>query len=75
MVQRISTNSQKLEIARRQQRVAAAEARNDMRGQVKNTPKYIAMAAHVCSFLNIEYCVAQADPQVACTSMKHSAVT
>lgn len=65
------------EIDRRQQRVDDAATRNDLRGQVKNTPDYIAMAAHVCEFLNIEYCVApyEADPQVAYMATKHSAVT
>lgn len=65
------------EIDRRQQKVEAAAARNDLRGQVTNTPDYIAKAAHVCEFLNINYCVApyEADPQVAYMAKKHSAVT
>ena len=55
------------EIERRKALAAAAKARGDLRGQIKNTPEYIAKAVQVCKFLEIDVHVSayEADPQVS----------
>lgn len=62
------------EIARRQARVEAARLRNDLRGQIKNTPEYIAAAVVLCNFLSIPVIVSayEADPQVSYAAMAQS---
>lgn len=59
------------EIARRKARSIAAKVRNDLRGQIKNTPEYIAKARVLFQFLNVKTGVAayEADPQVAYESI------
>ena len=54
------------EIARRADKAQAAIARNDLQGQVKNTPAYINKANAVCKHMKISSKVApyEADPQV-----------
>ena len=51
--------------------VEAAVARNDLRGQVKNTPEYIATAIFVCKFLEVDVYMSpyEADPQVSYMSI------
>ena len=64
------------EIEQRKLAVIATMARNDLRGQVKNTPQYITKALHVCRFLNIEAYISanEADPQVSQISLQISPI-
>ena len=64
------------EIERRKVAVEAAKASNNLYGQIKNTPDYIAKAVQVCQFLNIEVHVAvyEADMQVSHISLSHSLI-
>ena len=52
-------------------------ARNDLRGQVKNTLQYIAKSLHVCRFLNIEAYISanEANPQVSQISLQRSLIS
>ena len=54
------------EIQWRKNSVKATMARNDLRGQIKNTPEYIAKAIVVCKFLGGDVYISpyKADPQV-----------
>mmetsp|Transcript_23314 Transcript_23314/g.55028 ORF Transcript_23314/g.55028 Transcript_23314/m.55028 type:complete len:627 (-) Transcript_23314:557-2437(-) len=64
--------AKQFEDERRTQRRLEAVERNDLRGQIKNTPEYYAEAMEVCKFLNIDVRVAhdEADPQVSYVSIK-----
>ena len=64
------------EIQRRRDAVEAAIGRNDLRGQIKNNPEYIAKAIEVCNFLSIEVHVSpyEADPQVSYVSLKRNLI-
>ena len=52
---------------RRQRKSDKARAENNLRGQVQNTPEYIAKATAICHFFGIDVRVSafEADPQVA----------
>lgn len=64
------------EIERRRIRAEDAEANNDAIGQIRNTPEYIARAAHVCRFLGIKVYTSayEADPQVSYASIANELV-
>ena len=64
------------EIARRKERVEAAKAKDNLSGQIHNTPKYITLALNVCKQMSIDVMVAayEADPQVSYESMKRNLV-
>ena len=59
---------------RRLDRAAKARDANDLRGQVKNTPEYIAKAVYICKFFRVEHAVSayEADPQVAHDALARS---
>ncbi|KAL7537995.1 hypothetical protein ACHAWF_012226, partial [Thalassiosira exigua] len=61
---------------RREDRADKAREANNLRGQVKNTPAYIAKAAEVCRFFGIPVTVAayEADPQVVRDALASSSV-
>ena len=56
--------------------ILAAMTRNDLRGQVKNTPQYIAEALQMYRFLNIEAYISvnEADLQVSQISLYRSLI-
>lgn len=63
----MENEAKKPERERRQARMAKAVEENNLRGQVKNNPKYISLAAGMCKFLNIHVVVSmrEADPQIS----------
>ena len=57
--------------------LSAAIEQNNLRGQIKNHPGYIAKAIEVCRILHIEVCVSSAyetDPQVSYVSLERSLI-
>ena len=58
---------------RRKAAAENAKRDNNLIGQIRNTPEYIAKAGHVCAFMNINYHLAyeEADPQVVYESVSH----
>ncbi|KAL7530261.1 hypothetical protein ACHAXR_003394, partial [Thalassiosira sp. AJA248-18] len=61
---------------RRRQKARKAREKNDLRGQIKNTPEYINKAVEVCKFLNIRVQVStdEADPQVTYHALAKSVI-
>ena len=64
------------EIERRKKRAEEARASNNLMGQIKNSPEYIAQATAVCKYLDIEVHTSayEADPQVSYVALLQSLV-